>query len=434
MDQQPQNIGQPGVQPSPQPTPQPVPQPSMQPPVPPQPVAQPVFTPPPKPGKKKKIIGIILGVVGLLIIVSAVLLYFVWWQSPNKMVTDALLSVVTAEKMNNTGTLVIEAPSSDVKMTITTKGTTNNGALSGDATVKLEVEALDEDVVFDVHGVASDDGVLYVKIDKLRETVDTVDTVIDAIIKQQTQQYRDQGMTESDIAQVEDEDMAKQQVSSMFSLDTLIPKVDGQWIRIASDDLEDNEEAQCTADVMKDIQKDKEVTREVMAIYDANRFIQVKDKVDAKDGAPGFRLTGDRDKAQAFMSEFKKTETAGRLLKCDSTIFDSVDDALKETDSSSNADIDFVIWVDRFSHKLKSLQLDVTSKEDETKVSATYDFEIGQANEVVVPSDARDFKDVYDDITSSIQDSYGVNASTDEYYYDDYDFGVDSNTSTLQGV
>ena len=348
------------------------------------------------------------------------------------MVTDALLSVVTAEKMNNTGTLVIEAPSSDVKMTITTKGTTNNGALSGDATVKLEVEALDEDVVFDVHGVASDDGVLYVKIDKLRETVDTVDTVIDAIIKQQTQQYRDQGMTESDIAQVED--MAKQQVSSMFSLDTLIPKVDGQWIRIASDDLEDNEEAQCTADVMKDIQKDKEVTREVMAIYDANRFIQVKDKVDAKDGAPGFRLTGDRDKAQAFMSEFKKTETAGRLLKCDSTIFDSVDDALKETDSSSNADIDFVIWVDRFSHKLKSLQLDVTSKEDETKVSATYDFEIGQANEVVVPSDARDFKDVYDDITSSIQDSYGVNASTDEYYYDDYDFGVDSNTSTLQGV
>lgn len=431
MDQQPQNIGQPGVQPSPQPTPQPVPQPPMQPPVPPQPVAQPVFTPPPKPGKKKKIIGIILGVVGLLIIVSAVLLYFVWWQSPDKMVTDALLSVVTAEKMNNTGTLVIEAPSSDVKMTITTKGTTNNGALSGDATVKLEVEALDEDVVFDVHGVASDDGVLYVKIDKLRETVDTV---IDAIIKQQTQQYRDQGMTESDIAQVEDEDMAKQQVSSMFSLDTLIPKVDGQWIRIASDDLEDNEEAQCTADVMKDIQKDKEVTREVMAIYDANRFIQVKDKVDAKDGAPGFRLTGDRDKAQAFMSEFKKTETAGRLLKCDSTIFDSVDDALKETDSSSNADIDFVIWVDRFSHKLKSLQLDVTSKEDETKVSATYDFEIGQANEVVVPSDARDFKDVYDDITSSIQDSYGVNASTDEYYYDDYDFGVDSNTSTLQGV
>ena len=429
MDQQPQNIGQPGVQPSPQPTPQPVPQPPMQPPVPPQPVAQPVFTPPPKPGKKKKIIGIILGVVGLLIIVSAVLLYFVWWQSPNKMVTDALLSVVTAEKMNNTGTLVIEAPSSDVKMTITTKGTTNNGALSGDATVKLEVEALDEDVVFDVHGVASDDGVLYVKIDKLRETVDTV---IDAIIKRQTQQYRDQGMTESDIAQVED--VAKQQVSSMFSLDTLIPKVDGQWIRIASDDLEDNEEAQCTADVMKDIQKDKEVTREVMAIYDANRFIQVKDKVDAKDGAPGFRLTGDRDKAQAFMSEFKKTETAGRLLKCDSTIFDSVDDALKETDSSSNADIDFVIWVDRFSHKLKSLQLDVTSKEDETKVSATYDFEIGQANEVVVPSDARDFKDVYDDITSSIQDSYGVNASTDEYYYDDYDFGVDSNTSTLQGV
>ena len=429
MDQQPQNIGQPGVQPSPQPTPQPVPQPSMQPPVPPQPVAQPVFTPPPKPGKKKKIIGIILGVVGLLIIVSAVLLYFVWWQSPNKMVTDALLGVVTAEKMNNTGTLVIEAPSSDVKMTITTKGTTNNGASSGDATVKLEVEALDEDVVFDVHAVASDDGVLYVKIDKLRETVDTV---IDAIIKQQTQQYRDQGMTESDIAQVED--MAKQQVSSMFSLDTLIPKVDGQWIRIASDDLEDNEEAQCTADVMKDIQKDKEVTREVMAIYDANRFIQVKDKVDAKDGAPGFRLTGDRDKAQAFMSEFKKTETAGRLLKCDSTIFDSVDDALKETDSSSNADIDFVIWVDRFSHKLKSLQLDVTSKEDETKVSATYDFEIGQANEVVVPSDARDFKDVYDDITSSIQDSYGVNASTDEYYYDDYDFGVDSNTSTLQGV
>ena len=431
MDQQPQNIGQPGVQPSPQPTPQPVPQPSIEPPVPPQLVAQPVFTPPPKPGKKKKIIGIILGVVGLLIIVSAVLLYFVWWQSPNKMVTDALLSVVTAEKMNNTGTLVIEAPSSDVKMTITTKGTTNNGALSGDATVKLEVEALDEDVVFDVHGVASDDGVLYVKIDKLRETVDTV---IDAIIKQQTQQYRDQGMTESDIAQVEDEDMAKQQVSSMFSLDTLIPKVDGQWIRIASDDLEDNEEAQCTADVMKDIQKDKEVTREVMAIYDANRFIQVKDKVDAKDGAPGFRLTGDRDKAQAFMSEFKKTETAGRLLKCDSTIFDSVDDALKETDSSSNADIDFVIWVDRFSHKLKSLQLDVTSKEDETKVSATYDFEIGQANEVVVPSDARDFKDVYDDITSSIQDSYGVNASTDEYYYDDYDFGVDSNASTLQGV
>lgn len=430
MDQQPQNIGQPGVQPSPQPTPQPVPQPPMQPPVPPQPVAQPVFTPPPKPGKKKKIIGIILGVVGLLIIVSAVLLYFVWWQSPNKMVTDALLSVVTAEKMNNTGTLVIEAPSSDVKMTITTKGTTNNGALSGDATVKLEVEALDKDVNFDVHGVVSDDGVLYIKIDKLQETVDTV---IDAIIKQQTQQYRDQGMTESDIAQVED--VAKQQVSSMFSLDTLIPKVDGQWIRIASDDLEDNEEAQCTADVMKDIQKDKEVTREVMAIYDANRFIQVKDKVDAKDGAPGFRLTGDRDKAQAFMSEFKKTETAGRLLKCDSTIFDSVDDALKDTDSSSNADIDFVIWVDRFSHKLKSLQLDVTSKEDETKVSATYDFEIGQANEVVVPSDARDFKDVYDDITSSIQDSYGVNASTDEYYYDyDYDYEVDSNTSILQGV
>ena len=149
-------------------------------------------------------------------------------------------------------------------------------------------------------------------------------------------------------------------------------------------------------------------------------------------------MTGDRDKAKSFMSEFKETEVAKRLKDCDAEIFDSIDKFVEDSELSAGTDLDFIIWVDRLSHKLKSVQIDLTSKEDEEEVSISiaYDFEIGEANAIEVPSDARDFKEVFEDIKSSMQ-TLNAESSSEydyEYEYEDYDYMDYSSPSQFQGV
>lgn len=437
MDPQQQNMPQPGAQPPEPPVQSPIQptEPSVQPPVQPmapqpsvqsQPVTQPAYTPPQKPKNTKKIIGIIAGALGFLLIVVAVLLYFVWWQSPNKMTTDALLSVLTADKMNGKGSIVIDAPSSEVKLTIDTTGTTNGSMSKGDATVKIEAESIGEDISMNMSGVLAEDGTLYIKLDKLKQAVDSV---IDVYVEQQADQYREMGYSELDISQ--NKDILKQQFYDVLNLDSIITQTDDQWMRITTDDLSEDEDSKCTADVLKDASTDKKLSREILAIYDKNRFIQVKEKVDAKDGAPGFRLMGDRDKAKSFIEEFKETEVAKRLAACDSEIFDSVDELIDDKELSSDTDFDFVIWVNRLSHKLESIQINLTEREEKTSISLVYDLEIGKANEIEIPSDARDFKEVFESIQSSLQ-TIGVGAESDSYY--DYEYETYDSYSQFEDI
>ncbi len=62
-----------------------------------QPTPQPQYNGVPMQPKKKKtglIIGIVLGVIALIAIISAVLVYFLWWQNPEKMVTELCLMLL----------------------------------------------------------------------------------------------------------------------------------------------------------------------------------------------------------------------------------------------------------------------------------------------------------------------------------------------------
>ena len=77
-----------------------------------------------KPKKKVGlIVGIISGVLILILAIAAALLYFLWWQNPQKIVTDAVVNTMTTKKAVVNGKMTVIA-SNDSKIELNIKSAT----------------------------------------------------------------------------------------------------------------------------------------------------------------------------------------------------------------------------------------------------------------------------------------------------------------------
>ena len=325
---------------------------------------------PMRPKKKKTglIIGVVLGVIVLIAIVSAALVYFLWWQNPEKMVTDAVSNAIMAKKMTADGKVVVDMRDQG-KIELNVKTATDSGKSKANIDAKLNIKGVDKNIPLKGDAVLDSDGTIYVKINNFKDLYGTLLEVVmesssgGKMSRAQIETYRDQ---------------------TLRKMSSEIDKMGNTWMKISPDEI--GSEYKCGIDVLKKIQSDESVRKEVAQLYQKNSFFTIKDsKISDRNGGRGFELQGDNSKLSKFSDELKNSSAGKALGKCGKS------NSYKSSESSSIDTASLKVWVDRSSHELKALELKGDSKKVSVEIS--FDIDVNKSEEIKIPSSAESLKE-----------------------------------------
>ena len=337
-----------------------------------QPALQPQYNGVPMQPKKKKtglIIGIVLGVIALIAIISAVLVYFLWWQNPEKMVTDAVSNAIMAKKMTADGKVVIDMRDQG-KIELNVKTATESGKSKADIDAKLAVKGVEKNIPLKGDVVLDSDGTIYVKINNFKDLYGTLlEIVMESssggnLSRSQIETYRDQAL----------EKMSSE-----------IDKMSNTWMKVSPDEI--GSEYKCGINALKKIQSDESARKELAQLYQKNSFFTIKDsKISDRNGGRGFELQGNnKSNSSKFEEEFKNSSVGKALSKCGKS------NGYKSSESSSIDTASLKVWVDRSSHELKAVELKGNDKKASVEIS--FDINVNKSEEIKVPSSAESLKE-----------------------------------------
>ena len=371
-------------------------------------------TPPSQPGsgsKKKVVIGGILAAVLVLLIGGGAAAYKMWYQNPNKVVGDALLSVLDATTGTATGTATVD--SKEVSVKVTTDGKSSKDAAGSDTTITFTMksgELAKKDFTVKAGTVLTKDGVVYVKLSNLEDAANSlldayIKTQVKAQIEYQNAIYRTQtgkDMTEAQKKQLEQQVMTQASKAAKEQMNPIVKKFDNQWIKIDLKEFSDEagKAQKCLTDAYTKLHDDKSVRKEIVTTYEKNQFVVIKDELGAKNGSLGYLVDLNEDKAKQFGKDFKETDFAKDVNKCIKDAGGETDDATDDlTDDSTKSPIKdgrFEIWVDRWSHKLTGIHYEAAVDEagSQAKMVADYSFKLGASADVEIPKDAKTLDDL----------------------------------------
>ena len=337
-----------------------------------QPAPQPQYNSVPMQPKKKKtglIIGIVLGVIALIAIISAVLVYFLWWQNPEKMVADAMSNAIMAKKMTVDGKVVIDMRDQG-KIELNVKTATDSGKSKANIDAKLDIKGVEKNIPLKGDAVLDSDGTIYVKINNFKDLYGTLLEIVmesssgENLSRSQIETYRDQ---------------------TLRKMSSEIDKMSDTWMKISPDEI--GSEYKCGINALKKIQSDESARKELAQIYQKNSFFTIKDsKISDRNGGRGFELQGNnKSNSSKFEEEFKNSSVGKALSKCGKS------NSYKSSESSSIDTASLKVWVDRSSHELKALELKGDSKKASVEIS--FDIDVNKSEEIKVPSSAESLKE-----------------------------------------
>ncbi|HET8884189.1 MAG TPA: hypothetical protein VFM68_01830 [Candidatus Saccharimonadales bacterium] len=281
---------------------------------------------------------IVIALLGLVAV--AVLLYNLWYQNPNKVVSDGIMHAIKAKTVTYTGKIAVDGES-NFNIAINGKGTSDKGTLN--AVLSFDVD----DKTYELEGntIASYDGNWYFKVKNIDELV---------------KNYR-----------------ATVPPPSQDLFDKIIDKIDDKWIKINAEDLKsyspDAAQAQrCMNDAFKKFQDEDKLEQELISLYKQYQFIVIDEKLGSREGSIGYVLATNPDTAKEFAKGLRETSLYKTLHDCDASFTIKDSDLTKQSDSSDdNGKVE--LWVSRWSHRV-------------TKVAVTTDSKQGAVNVVVEPT------------------------------------------------
>lgn len=336
-------------------------------------------TQPKAPNKKKKFIigGIIAGAV-LLLGGGTYAAYALWYQNPEKVLTDAVSNLIRAKTATYSGTLAMDTK--DVKVRVVFDGK-QASELNGEGNAKITLTSQGKDFVVNGSALVDKDGNLFFKVGNLK-------TILDDVLKQS-------GMT-----------------SSPF--DELVAKIDNKWIRVSADDLaeydKDAGKAQtCLTDTMKKIQNDKAVHDSLVKAYENNKFVVIDSSLPGRTingvDSMGYKLSLNNEAAKKFAEAVNEMQFMKDLQKCDSSFESFKLDASDMKSSTGTTSTETVeVSVSRWSHEFT--QLKVTGKDDDASGEFILEPIFGKDVTVAAPTDFMTLKELQAEIEKVTQ-SFG---------------------------
>jgi len=406
-----------------------------------------------KPPKKKKT-GLIIGIiVAILLVLSGIgfgIWYFAIYQNPENVVFDAVNNLITAKNVSPTGTFTITIPASDgyqVDLNITAESSSRR--LPNETSIKLMLgvrdasgnDMMDEAIEVDVGSIQMSDGVAYLKLDHLSETLDQIlPNVFPAT---------DCAPTVTDCLPNENPiENALYEVADLL---------DGEWWQISLpdildeiDELEDwqaeavEEFYACALNAMN-----ADNSSEVATLYARNRFIDVEEiaAVDVyPQGTTGYSVSLNYDALANFLNASKHVSTATTFYDCynaaidkaasraDSYYYDDEDfeemkispDDIKDVTASDlrkifPADAEIILFVEPWGHALREVSIRFGEVEEP---SASIMLGFGyDAKTVDAPESYRSITELFDEIGEIIYE-LSYDGSEPDFSCDEDDPGL----------
>ena len=341
--------------------------------------------------KKNKLIilgAIVVGSLGILIGGSAAA-YNLVYQNPDKVVLDAVSSLM--QQKTSTHKMSIDIKADDATMKIAIDGKIGE-APSAEADIVADVTFDKQDFKVKASLLTDTDGVVYVKINDVK-------------------------------------DLATKILGSSVDLsafDKVIAKIDGKWLKISSDDVSTLSEEyaktqECTTKALKSL-KEKAVLKEVTDAYEKNRFIVVGDKLGVKDvsgvASLGYKVTVDSAKSDSFYTALGETSVGKALTKCDSSVDFKPETNPTKEDKDTTTEIQ--IWASRFGHQLT--EIDATAKSKDVAMTIVWNPTFVDGVKVTTPASPIPVSEVMTDIQDAYMSFYMSSYSpeySNSYGYDD---------------
>jgi hypothetical protein len=292
-------------------------------------VMQPAQTP--KRKRKGLWAGIITAAIIVLLGAGTIAGYFLWYQNPEKVITDGLVNAIKAKTVSYTGLLSMELEN-DASLKIELGGKNKQNAAEIDA--KATIVYAGNEIVIDGSAMVVDAD-LYVRFNNADQLVQDF-----LPAEQGTNELRDM-------------------------IDTFVSKVNGQWVKITSDDMaqfsqEASDQQRCLTDMYKKIESNDAIMSEVADAYKQHKFILVAESLGTKDGSMGYRLELNEDELKNFNEAVKNTELYKQLRECDEDI-----DAAQNVETTANDDDTRTeVWVSQWSHEITKIRSESTAKSE----------------------------------------------------------------------
>lgn len=337
---------------------------------------------------KKLIIGIAIAVI-LVIITGFSVLAVNIYQSPQKVITDSIISAVTAKSAIYEGTLTSsnKDTKTDVSVKVTTKNTGVVGSLNAEVTVSVDGKK------FAVNGDALVDkeGDLYFKVGGLQAMVDEF--------------VKSSGISET-------------YPKSVKSVNDIVKKIDGTWVRISSKDLETygdqySKAKTCINKATDQFKNDSVAIAEVTDLYKKHEFIVIDKSLGEKDGSFGYIIKGDNKEAKLFAEGLKATKIYKSLNSCDSSFAISEPGnftAPVEEDGEQAVEL----WVNIWSHKITKIS--TSSNDGGTAMSFVLKPNYDQKVEIETPKTSitlSELKAYVEELMTAIQSDMSASSSYD---------------------
>lgn len=348
--------------------------------------------------KKGLLVGLIVAGAVVVLGGGSALGYSLYYQNPQKVVTDGVIKAFTAKSVKYTST--IDVSNDDITVNVTLDGAAENKV--GQTTAKIAVKTGGKTYKLSATGLVDDKTDIYFKVGDIKDLAKDLNSMMP--------------------------------LGSQSAIDDIVSKIDNQWIKVTADDLRDvSEEASkaqtCATDAIKKFQDDKKATKEIGTLYRKNQFIVIDEKLGSKDGNLGYTLKADGDKLKAFSLSLKETTVYKDLHDCDSSFEINESDFDDIVGKATNDSDRFELWVDRWSHQIA--EVNITSKADDgTKLSATFKPVFNKSVKIEAPAGATTIKELTKDIEalsekysgSTYNDNQDYNFDDTDYNFDDYDY------------
>lgn len=372
------------------------------------------------PPKKHKV-GIIVGIVVFLLFliggISLAVWYFCIYNSPEVVAYDAMRQLITAEHVSTTGTVrIAEAESLDGFINVAElEFNSSSMSLPNSTSVSLNISQRyeDNDQVVDDHEISLDlgfvvmsDGVIYLQVEHLIDTIDkaiaTEDTTLD------------------------DFDDTVQFAYAIAEL------IDNQWWQISLGDILDELDFDSTiADPVTDfydcILSAAGENANLAKLYDAHRFVEITktDQAAVTSGTSRYQVALNYEQMANFVNALPETTGGEKTIVCYNDLADEFDFShisakdfpkvkAKDFEKALPSDYQLYLEISNFGHQLKRVEAAITV--NGVKIDGFLNFDYS-AVEATAPSDYRPITDLFEDAFELFGEYFYGISGTDPYPY-----------------
>ncbi|RYX79170.1 hypothetical protein EON76_00405 [bacterium] len=381
---------------------------------------------------KKGLIAAIVSVAVLVILGGGGAAAYMWYQNPEKVITDGVISAIQAKSSITAGDFEYKADGYSVKVMYDAKSSYETGS-AGAATLSVKVDDTPE-IKVSGETMYTAGGDIYLRG---KELVKTYDSSLDQAMRSYKEVAAKAGtrITEAEIKQLRDT-MDK-------TYRPFIVAIDNRWIKIAADDikkLDENagEEYKCSQTALKKMTTDKAFAKQMRDLYKKHQPLIIEETNEYKNNSRAYIIKENKNTSKAFLKDVKQLSAVKEVSKCSkSSNTDSTYNGGSSSSYSDEVTTEVKLWADKWSHELTDFRVSADSNGEfgTWNVLLSGQLSFNKPVTITPPSDIMSFDELKKEaekITSQFQDSSNLSESIDDeaYYDDSEDSMTSSNTRT----